>query len=230
MAFRRRVVRRRVPVYRRRGIFRRRGRPFTRRRLAFRRRRATAGNYVLRAKYSYTHTVTDKIGQSVQFKPSASNFGEFNEIYKNFEGYRFKKLSVTIRPLFNTSSPTDPAPPYVVAPYHHESTGGVTYLSAQSLNKSKVYNGCSTSHRTFVPCALGLHQFVQSGNATNWTATEARWSPRMECTGHAIEVPHFTNVVCFDRPTLPNTQQNYQYEITLSAVFIMYTQKSPSLN
>lgn len=224
MAFRRRTIRRRAPP-RRRGTFRRRVRRYRR---APVRRRSRPDRYVLRAKYSYTHTVTDKTGQSVQFKPSASNFGEFNQIYGNFEAYRFKRLTVTIRPLFNTSSPSDPAPTYVVAPYHSAATG-VNYLSAQSLNRSKVYHGCSTSHRSFVPCALSLHQFYQQGSATNWTATEARWSPRMECTGHAIEVPHFTNIVCFDRPTLPNAQQNYQYEITLSAVFIMYTQKAPEI-
>lgn len=222
MAFRRRTIRRRAPP-RRRGTFRRRVRRYRR---APVRRRSRPDRYVLRAKYSYIHTVTDKIGQSVQFKPSASNFSEFNQIYENFEAFRFKRLNVTIRPLFNTSLPDNISPSYCVAPYHTNATAPVTYLAAQSLNRSKVYHGCSTSRRSFVPCALGLHQFYQQGNATNWTSTEARWSPRLECTGHAIEVPHFTNLVLFDRPTLPNAGQAFQYEITLSAVFIMYTQKS----
>lgn len=224
MAFRRRIVRRRAPLRRKRGIFRRRVRRYRR---APVRRRSRPDKYVLRCKYSYVHTVTDKIGQSVQFKPAASNFSEFNEIYKNFEAFRFKRLNVTIRPLFNTALPDNIAPSYCVAPYHSNLSTNVTYLSAQSINKSKVYHGCSTSHRSFVPCALSLHQFYQTGDATNWTATEARWSPRLECVGHAIDVPHFTNLVQFDRPTLPNAQQAFQYEITLSAVFIMYTQKSP---
>ncbi len=98
-------MRRRAPL-RRRGTFRRRYRRYRR---APARRRSRPDRYVLRAKYSYTHTVTDKSGQSVQFKPAASNFTEFNEIYKNFEGFRFKRLTCTIRPLFNVDTPDNPA-------------------------------------------------------------------------------------------------------------------------
>lgn len=225
MAFRRRTIRRRAPL-RRRGTFRRRYRRYRR---APARRRSRPDRYVLRAKYSYTHTVTDKSGQSVQFKPAASNFTEFNEIYKNFEGFRFKRLTCTIRPLFNVATPDKPVPNYCIAPYHAPGTTSISFINAQSLNKSKIYHGCRTAVRSFVPCALACHVYVQQDTTTDWTSTEARWSPRMECVNKAIDVPHFTHVVCFDAQTQTGPKQPLQYEITLSAVFIMYNQKSQSL-
>ncbi|AGN96212.1 capsid protein [Human cyclovirus VS5700009] len=229
MAFRRRLVRRRAPVYRRRGNFRYRRAPL-RRRVAFRRRRR-ADRYVLRARYSYTHTIAPSNTSSVQFKPKAEDFAEFSQLAGNFEAYKFASFTVTVRPLFNTSSQKESCPPYVSAPYHVNLTQSIGFNECQSLNQCKTYNGTRTSYRRFVPAVLGAVQYVDNNGVVNTSFCKTNWKPRLEITNQSTRIPHYCCVYVFDADAVPKAEDlpiitARQYEITLNATFIMYTQKN----
>lgn len=226
MAFRRRVVRRRVPVRARRGIFRRR-RPVYRRRRVGRRRRAT-DSYLCRAKYSYTQTITPSSGSSVQFYPKVDDFAEFVALKSAFEAYRFESFTVHIRPLFNVAGQTESCPIYAVAPYHNKLTQALDINSVQSLNNSKIYNGTGSAVRSFVPSVLGAVTYINSSSIGDWTGSKTTWRPRLEIDEKSTVVPHYCCVVVWDKTTQPNMSQavtNRQYEITCSAKIRLYTQK-----
>uniref|UniRef100_A0AAU7E2P2 Capsid protein n=1 Tax=Coleura bat circovirus TaxID=3141865 RepID=A0AAU7E2P2_9CIRC len=232
MAFRRRIVRRRVPVYRRRR--------FVRRRTGFRRRRyrtfrrGNSGNYNLEAKYSYIQTVVPTQGASVQFSPKVSDFAEFVQLQNNYEAYRFKSFTVTIRPLFNVSGPESSLPVYVVAPYHVHLNNAVDINSAKSLNRSRTYHGARTAVRTFVPSVLSAVAYPDGSGTIDWTGVETKWRPRVELYKAGARVPHYTNIVVWDKVVQPKGMDthaltNIQYEITCSAKITLYNQKVQAL-
>lgn len=223
MAFRRRVVRRRAPVYRKRGTFRRR--VIRRRRFPRRRYRNPNGNYVLHAKYSYIHTITEKQGSSVQFSPKPWDFVEFQKLTTLWEAFRFVRFNIQVRPLFNVTNPAQPVPNYAIAPYHAPLNLAVPFVDLQALNRCKTYNGCSPAYRSFVPSVLSCVRYLASNGAADWSGVETKWAPRLESIGSAPQTPHYAAVLAFDTNTTTGVAVPLSYQITLSAKFIMYNQK-----
>ena len=204
-----------------------------RRRRQWRRHRRT-DYYVLKAKYSYTHTVPAGEGSSMQFYPSPSDFTEFMNIYDNFEAYKFKSLRLSIRPLFNVAPVSGSMPPYAFAPFHKFITTGISFTECQSLNKSRIYNGTRTAIRSFVPCALGAVQYVGTDGKIATTFGKAHWAPRIEITADSIKTPHYCALASWDKVTQTGPNVNppspRQYEIICDAKIILYTQKLKSVH
>lgn len=223
MAFRRRFVRRRAPVYRKRRYLRRM-KP-VRRRIP-KRLRNSNGRYVLRCKYSYQHTITDPAGSSIQFYPKADDFYEFIQLKKNWEAFRFKRFTINIQPNFNVTNPAGPVPRYSLVPYHTHLNKTLTYNDVQSLNNCKTYHGCRTARRSFVPAILSCVRYFDSKSQPDWSGVETKWAPRLENFGSATTVPHYCAVAAFDNNSSTATKVPLIYTITLEATFIMYNQKT----
>ncbi len=201
------------------------------------RRRSKIDCYTLNACYSYTQTIQPADGASVQFKPKVSDFKEFVNIYTNFEAYRFISFSVCIRPLFSVTTPEDPSPPYVIAPYKKNLQVALGFNDAQSLNQAKIYHGARTAYRNFVPAVMGAVQYYGSSGAVDPAYCKTVWSPRLESDLQSVDVPHYCCLVVWDKATLFKSNRMdtgsgvyataaKQYEITCRAKIRLYTQKN----
>lgn len=222
------MVSRRVNRFRRRRPFRRVVRKQRRRyRKTFRRSsNRTNGNFTCQVRTQVDLIASAGTGVETTHivRPTLSTFGELAELIDNFEAYRIHYVRVKVVPYANTSTPDDPIGEYVSAPYHKPvtTTSNITAANLLSIDRSRVFQGNSTSTRTFVPA---IRTATQVGDSVVLSNTVFR--PRIEISSDSIKIPHYCGLYAF--PPSSNSTMGAplpRYSIVTTAKVTLYNQKT----
>lgn len=161
--FRRRI--RRQP-WRRKRFYRRRY-PLRRRRL----RRSTTGTHKFKfTKIEYL-AVDFRKSSAANFFFTGTEWPEFQNIYNNFEYYKFNRARVRVIPRQSVSNNSSSlVPSYALLPWHRTPPALTDFQTYCSVDKAKIYRMTERSQMSFVPNTLTP--------ATSTTPEVIQWKPK----------------------------------------------------